>query len=95
MVILHIVHLYKQCVLKADGNILAVVFLASSYPFCVVPESSYSSNAESSSPLVAWASFKTLMLEKAAMETSSCSPPPSSCVFTHRQKSSRTTRVVS
>ena len=67
MVILHIVHLYKQCVLKADGNILAVVFLAPSYPFCVVPESSYSSNAEISSPLVAWASFKTLVLEEAAM----------------------------
>ena len=53
MVISHIpvVYLYKHCVLKADV-IFAGVFLASS--FCVMHESSYSSNAESSSPLVAW-----------------------------------------
>ena len=71
-----------QCFLRVDGSILAGVFLISS--FCVVPESSYSSNAASSSLLVAWysncssaasstkstiASFKTSSLEEAAAES--------------------------
>ena len=47
---MHIVHI--QCLIK--GSILAGVFLTSS--FCVVPESSYSSNAAVSSLLVAWSS---------------------------------------
>ena len=41
-----------QCLLRVDGSILASVFLTSF--FCVVPESPYSSNAASSSLLVAW-----------------------------------------
>ena len=40
---MHIVHI--QCLLQVDGSILAGVFLTSS--FCVVPESSYSSNTAS------------------------------------------------
>ena len=46
----HIVH--TQCLV--EGSILPGVFLTSS--FCVVPESSYSSNAAVSSLLVAWSS---------------------------------------
>ena len=46
---MHVVHII--CLLRVDGSILAGVFLTSS--FCVVPESSYSSNAASSSLLVA------------------------------------------
>ena len=38
---MHTVHVYIQCLLGVDGNILAGVFLTSF--FCVVPESSYSS----------------------------------------------------
>ena len=45
---MHIVHI--QCLV--ESSILAGVFLTSS--FCVVPESSYSSNAAISSLLVAW-----------------------------------------
>ena len=41
-----------QCLLRVGGSILPGVFLTSF--FCVVPESSYSSNASSSSLLVAW-----------------------------------------
>ena len=41
-----------QCLLRVGGSILAGVFLTSF--FCFVPESSYSSNASSSSLLVAW-----------------------------------------
>ena len=37
---MHIVHM--QCSLRVDGGILAGVFLT--FSFCVVPESSYSSN---------------------------------------------------
>ena len=47
---MHIVHI--QCLLRVDGSTLAGVFLTSS--FCVVPESSYSSNEASGSLLVAW-----------------------------------------
>ena len=47
---MHIVHI--QCLLRVDGSILAGVFLASS--FCVVPESSYSSNAAISTLVVVW-----------------------------------------
>ena len=45
-----IVHI--QCLLRVDGSIVAGVFLTSF--FCVVPESPYSSDAASSSLLVAW-----------------------------------------
>ena len=45
---MHIVHI--QCLLRVDGSILAGVFLTSS--FCVVPESSYSSNAVISSLVI-------------------------------------------
>ena len=71
---MHIVHI--QCLLRVDGSTLAGVFLTSS--FCVVPESSYSSNEASGSLLVAWytqtlvapsqqcmASFQTSALEVA------------------------------
>ena len=47
MLIVHI-----QCLLRVDGSILAGVFLTSF--FCVVPESPFSSDAASSSLLVAW-----------------------------------------
>ena len=84
-----VLYLYIQCLLKVDGSILAAVFLTSS--FCVAPESSYSSNAESNSLLVAWSSncsiaasivlsqqwvhSKTFALEEAAAETGSFSAP--------------------
>ena len=45
-----IVHI--QCLLRVDGSLVAGVFLTSF--FCVVPESPYSSDAASSSLLVAW-----------------------------------------
>ena len=45
-----IVHI--QYLLRVDGSIVAGVFLTSF--FCVVPESPYSSDAASSSLLVAW-----------------------------------------
>ena len=47
---MHIVHI--QCLLRVDGSILAGVFLTPF--FCVVPESSYSSNAAITGLLVAW-----------------------------------------
>ena len=74
VIYMHIVHI--QCLLRVDGSTLAGVFLTSS--FCVVPESSYSSNEASGSLLVAWytqtlvapsqqcmASFQTSALEVA------------------------------
>ena len=79
---MHIVHI--QCLV--EGSILAGVFLTSS--FCVVPQSSYSSNAAVSSLLVAWSSTVLLQLVaqsqwwlhsktsiEAAAETGSCSAP--------------------
>ena len=54
---MHIVHI--QCLLRVDGSILAGVFLT--FSFCVVPESSYSSNAAISSLLVAWSLLKLVV----------------------------------
>ena len=77
---MHIVHI--QCLLRVDSSILAGVTLTSS--FCVVSESSYSSNAAISSLLVAWCSSapsqwwlhsKTSTLKEAAAETGGCSAP--------------------
>ena len=70
MVIVHI-----QCLLRVDGSILAGVLTSF---FCVVPESPYSSDAASSSLLVAWylncisaASTRSTV----ASETGGCSAP--------------------
>ena len=88
---MHIVHVYIQCLLRVDGNILAGVFLTSSF-FCVVPESSYSSNAAINSLLAAWSSncssaanssksikwwlhSKPPTLKEAVAETGGCSAP--------------------
>ena len=82
---MHIAHVYIQCLLQLDGSILAGVFLTSSS--CVVPKSSYSSNAAISSLLVAWSSncsivasrtksmVETSALKEAATETGGCSAP--------------------
>ena len=86
------VHLYIQFLLRVDGSILAGVFLTSSF-FCVVPESSYSSNEESSSLLVAYSSncsvqlvalsecgfIQKLYTRGSGCKTGSCSAPLTSC----------------
>ena len=70
-----IVHI--QCLLRVDGSIVAGVFLT--FFFCVVPESPYSSDAASSSPLVAWylncSSAASSTKSTVASETGSCSAP--------------------
>ena len=72
MLIVHI-----QCLLRVDGSILAGVFLTSF--FCVVPESPYSSDAASSSLLVAWYlncfSAASSTKSTVASETGGCSAP--------------------
>ena len=60
---LHIVHI--QCLLQVDGSTLAGVFLTSS--FCVVPESSYSSNEASGSLLIAWYTQTLVALSQQCM----------------------------
>ena len=86
------VHLYIQFLLRVDGSILAGVFLTSSF-FCVVPESSYSSNEESSSLLVAYSSncsvqlvalsecgfIQKLYTRGSGCKTGGCSAPLTSC----------------
>ena len=78
---------YKLCLLRLGSSLLAGVFLTSS--FCVVDESSYSSNEESRSlcwqlgtwtsyvvaPSQQWLHSKTSTLEEAAAETGGCSAP--------------------
>ena len=64
-----IVHI--QCLLRVDGSIVAGVFLTSL--FCVVPESPYSSDAASSSLLVAW--YLNCFSAAVASETGGCSAP--------------------
>ena len=64
-----IVHI--QCLLRVDGSIVAGVFLTSF--FCVVPESPYSSDAASSSLLVAW--YSNCFSAAVASETGGCSAP--------------------
>ena len=69
--------MHIQCLLRVDGSIVAGVFLTSF--FCVVPESPYSSNAASSSLLVAWYSncYSAASSTKStvASETGGCSAP--------------------
>ena len=60
-----------QCLLRVDGSIVAGVFLTSF--FCVVPESPYSSDAASSSLLVAW--YLNCFSAAVASETGGCSAP--------------------
>ena len=66
-----------QCLLKVDGSILTGVFVTSF--FCVVPESPYSSDAASSSLLVAWYlncfSAASSTKSTVASETGGCSAP--------------------
>ena len=83
---MHIVHVYIHCSLKVDGSITAGVLSS----FCVVPESSYSSNPAISSLMVAlssncyiqlvapshwWLHSKTCTLKETTAETGGCSAP--------------------
>ena len=71
MLIVHI-----QCLLTVHGSVLAGVFLTS---FFVVPESPFSSDAASSSLLVAWylncISAASSTKSTVASETGGCSAP--------------------
>ena len=62
---------HELCLLRVNGSIVAGVFLTSF--FCVVPESPYSSDAASSSLLVAW--YSNCFSAAVASETGGCSAP--------------------